>query len=247
MTQFSVSEERIILALDKSPFEANLPVLDSLHGRIKWIKVGMRSVLSEGPSILREINNRNLKIFLDLKLHDIPSTVASTLQNLLPFGFDMITLHIAGGRRMLESCREVVENNGSARKPLLMGVTLLTSLDHTDIRDLGVIYSVAGHVKRLAEIAQQSGCDGVIASGGEVGIIRKSCGDDFRIVTPGIRPGAEIELGSDQRRVMSPGMAIKLGSDQLVVGRPIYGAENPVKAFDDIVGEISSAGRKNSD
>ena len=97
---------------------------------------------------------------------------------------------------MLQACREVVDNNNYKRKPLLMGVTLLTSLDHTDIRDLGVMYSVAGHVKRLAEVAQQSGCDGVIASGGEVKVVRKACGDDFRIVTPGIRPGAEQTTGT---------------------------------------------------
>jgi orotidine-5'-phosphate decarboxylase len=234
--------ERIIVALDKSPFDRNREVLDALKGRVRWVKVGLRSVLAEGPGILDDLNARGLNIFLDLKLHDIPTTVASALENLLPLGFDMITLHVNGGRRMLQACREVVEKVGTNRKPLLLGVTLLTSLDHTDIRDLGVMYSVAGHVKRLAEIAQQAGCDGVIASGGEVKIIRKSCGDDFRIVTPGIRTGATPEPGSDQRRVMSPAEAIELGSDQLVVGRPIYGADDPASAFEEIVREITGTG-----
>jgi orotidine-5'-phosphate decarboxylase len=238
MTEQLSTSERIIIALDKSPFVENLPILDALKNRAAWVKVGLRSVLAEGPRILDNLNERNLKIFLDLKLHDIPSTVASALTNLLPNGFDMITLHVVGGRKMIGALREAVDNYSGVRKPKLLGVTLLTSLDHTDIRDFGVIYSVAGHVKRLSEIAQQSGCDGVIASGGEVKIIRDTCGPDFRIVTPGIRPGAVDEPGSDQRRVMGPGDAIRAGSDQLVIGRPIYGAGDPAKAFDDIVREI---------
>jgi len=235
------ANERIIVALDRSPFSENLPLLDMLRGRARWVKVGLRSILAEGPGILGEPNERGYKIFLDLKLHDIPSTVASSLENLIPYGFDMVTLHVAGGRNMLKACRDVVDESSGPRKPILLGVTLLTSLDQTDIRDLGVMYSVAGHVKRLAEIAQQSGCDGVIASGGEVRIIRKACGDDFRIVTPGIRPGAAPESGSDQRRVMSPVEAIELGADQLVIGRPIYASEDPAKAFDDILAEIEAA------
>lgn len=230
--------ETIILALDRSPFSENIPLMDALEGRAVWVKVGLRSILAEGPSILNVVNSRGYKIFLDLKLHDIPSTVASALENLLPFGFDMVTVHIAGGRNMMNALRETVEKYKGDRKPLIMGVTLLTSLDQTDIRDLGVVYSVAGYVKRLAEIAKQSGCDGVIASGGEVEIVRNACGEDFRIVTPGIRPGGVIEAGSDQRRVMTPKEAIAAGSDQMVIGRPIYGAENPVKAFDDILNEI---------
>ena len=235
------SAERIILALDRSPFSENLPLLDSLKGKLVWAKVGLRSVLAEGPGILAGLNERGLKVFLDLKLHDIPSTVAAALKNLLPLGFDMITLHVAGGRNMMKALRETVDSYEGARKPLLLGVTLLTSLDQTDIRDFGVVYSVAGHVKRLAEIAQQSGCDGVIASGGEVEIVRKTCGDNFRIVTPGIRPGGGTEPGGDQRRVMSPRDAIKAGADQMVIGRPIYAADDPVKVFDEIVKEIEKS------
>lgn len=232
-------DEKIIVALDRSPWSENLKLLDQLDGKAKWVKVGLRSVLAEGPGILDAINRHHVKIFLDLKLHDIPSTVASALKNLLPWGFDMITLHVAGGRRMLEACREAVDAWDGDRKPLLLGVTLLTSLDHTDIRDLGVIYSVAGHVKRLAEVAKLGGCDGVIASGGEVKIVRNSCGENFRIVTPGIRPGAVDDPGSDQRRVMSPEDAISAGSDQLVIGRPIHGADDPAQAFDQILKSIS--------
>lgn len=235
------SAERIILALDRSPFSENLPLLDSLNGKLVWAKVGLRSVLAEGPGILAGLNKHGLKVFLDVKLHDIPSTVAAALKNLLPLGFDMITLHVAGGRNMMKALRETVDLYEGARKPLLLGVTLLTSLDQTDIRDFGVVYSVAGHVKRLAEIAQQSGCDGVIASGGEVEIVRRTCGEDFRIVTPGIRPGGGTEPGSDQRRVMSPRDAIKAGADQMVIGRPIYAADDPIKVFDEIVREIEGS------
>lgn len=232
------TRDRVILALDRSPFSENRPILDGLKGRVRWVKVGLRSILAKGPGILQELNDRGLKIFLDLKLHDIPSTVASALANLLPHGFDMVTLHVAGGRNMLRACRMAVDEYDGDRKPTLLGVTLLTSLDQTDIRDLGVMYSVAGYVKRLAQVAREAGCDGVIASGAEVGVVRKACGDDFRIVTPGIRPGAVPEPGSDQRRVMSPAEAIQAGSDQLVIGRPIYGAENPAAVFDEIVTEI---------
>ncbi|HEX9746463.1 MAG TPA: orotidine-5'-phosphate decarboxylase [bacterium] len=231
-------DERIILALDRSLFSENIALLDKLQGKIKWVKVGLRSVLDEGHSVLDELNKYGVKIFLDIKLHDIPSTVTASLANLMPYGFDMVTLHIAGGRGMLQACRDAVEKFDGDRKPLLMGVTLLTSLDQTDIRDLGVMYSVSGHVKRLAEIAQQAGCDGVIASGGEVKIVRAACGEDFRIVTPGIRPGGVPEPGTDQRRVMGPKEAIDLGADQLVIGRPIHGAVDPSKAFDEILNEI---------
>jgi orotidine-5'-phosphate decarboxylase len=226
------------VALDRSPFSGNLPLLDILEGRAKWVKIGLRSILAEGPGVLEKPNERGYKIFLDLKLHDIPSTVAASLENLIPYGFDMVTLHVAGGRRMIEALKKTADETGGDRRPLLMGVTLLTSLDQTDIRDLGVIYSVAGHVKRLAEIARDSGCDGVIASGGEVKVVRSACGDDFLIVTPGIRPGGTDDPSSDQRRVMSPSEAVQLGSSMLVVGRPIHAADDPGKAFDEIVKEI---------
>ncbi len=238
MTDKIPASERIIVALDRSPFSENLPMLDILKGKAKWVKIGLRSILSEGPGILHHANDGGYKILLDLKLHDIPTTVASSLGNLIPYGFDMVTLHVGGGRRMIEACRKSVDESDDNRKPLLLGVTLLTSLDQTDIRDLGVMYSVAGHVKRLAEIARDSGCDGVVASGGEVKIVRNACGDDFLIVTPGIRPGGKDDPNSDQRRVMSPGEAVKLGSSMLVIGRPIHAAEDPNKAFDDIVKEI---------
>lgn len=204
------------------------------------MKIGLRSILADGPGILKTVNERGLKVFLDLKLHDIPSTVASALENMLPLGFDMVTLHVSGGRNMIKALRDTVDRWPGERKPVLLGVTLLTSLDQTDIRDLGVIYSVAGHVRRMAVIAQEAGCDGVIASGGEVGIIRKACGESFRIVTPGIRPGGSAEAGSDQRRVMSPREAVQAGCDQMVIGRPIYGAPDPAAAFDEIVAEISA-------
>jgi len=238
MTQNPETPGRIIVALDRSPFSGNLPILDVLEGRAQWVKIGLRSILAEGPGILEKANDRGFKIFLDIKLHDIPTTVASSLKNLLPCGFDMVTLHIAGGRNMLKACRDVVDEYDGKRKPLLMGVTVLTSLDQTDIRDLGVMYSVAGHVKRLAEIAKQSGCDGVIASGGEVKIVRNACGNDFKIVTPGIRPGGRDDPFGDQRRVMSPGEAVDIGSDFLVIGRPIHAADDPLAAFNAIVREI---------
>ncbi len=236
------SSERIISALDRSPFSENLPILDALEGKAKWVKIGLRSILADGPGIIGKANDRGFKIFLDLKLHDIPSTVASALENMIPYGIDMMTIHIMGGRNMIKACREIIDKSDDTRKPLLMGVTVLTSLDQTDIRDMGVMYSVAGHVKRLAEMAQQSGCDGVIASGGEVKVIRNACGEDFRIVTPGIRPGGTDDVFSDQRRVMSPSEAIELGSDQLVIGRPIHGADDPLKAYEDILAEIENAG-----
>ena len=231
-------QEKIIVALDLSPFSENFRILEKLKGRAVWVKTGLRTILAEGPGILKELNDQNLKIFLDLKLHDIPTTVASALTNLLPLGFDMVTLHVAGGRNMLKACREAVDNFEGTRKPLLLGVTLLTSLDHTDIRDMGVMYSVPGHVKRLAEIAQQSGMDGVIASGAEISVVRKACGNDFQIVTPGIRPGGSETPGGDQARVMSPREAIELGCNFLVIGRPIIAADDPAKAFDEVVGEI---------
>ena len=232
-------QERIIVALDRTPFRENLSLMQQLKGSAKWVKIGLRSILAEGPEIIETANERGFKIFLDLKLHDIPSTVASALENLLPFGFDMVTLHVAGGRRMIGALREAVERYNGKRKPKLLGVTVLTSLDQTDIRDLGVIYSVAGYVQRLAQMAKEAGCDGVIASGAEVEIVRKACGNDFWIVTPGIRPHGAPSQKDDQRRVMTPREAIEAGCDQMVIGRPIYAADDPLKAFNSILNEIS--------
>lgn len=215
------------------------------HHKIKILKVGSRLFTAGGPALLGKLTRYVSEIFLDLKFHDIPNSVAGAVRAAaeLP-GVRMLTLHACGGSAMMRAARDAV---GSHRgRPKLLAVTVLTSFDATELRRVGIKRSPSEQVLRLAELAQSSGMDGVVASPLEVAAIRKLTGPDFLIVVPGIRPAGaagspgEKSLKDDQRRVATPAVALKAGADYLVVGRPILEAANPVAAAEAVLREMAA-------
>ena len=215
-----------------------LTVVRRVRGAAGLFKVGSQLFTAEGPRAVEKLAGLGLEIFLDLKFHDIPNTVAGAVRVAadLP-GVTMLTLHTSGGGPMLRAAREALE--GRKTRPALLGVTILTSLDPDTLRSIGMTGSTASRAVALARVAQQAGLDGVIASAQEVRAIRRACGPEFLIVVPGIRPGnAEMH---DQSRVATPGEAIRAGANYLVVGRPITGSHDPRAAALAISEEIESA------
>jgi len=231
------AKSRLIVALDLPDRRAALNVLDRLAGHVGYFKVGLELFIREGPKLVEEILDRGQKVFLDLKLHDIPNTVAGAVRSACQLGIDIITLHAAGGPKMLEAAREA--STEFASPPLLLAVTALTSLSSEDARSIGISDAVPCWVERLAGIAKSAGIRGLVASPKELQILRKKYGDYFRIVTPGIRPAGS--PAQDQARAAQPGAAIRAGADFLVVGRPILKAPDPIQAAEQIIEEIKAA------
>lgn len=219
--------ERIIVALDRSRREEILALVESLLGRVGLFKLGLEAFIANGPSIVRDVSAAGGRVFLDLKLHDIPNTVAKATAAAGELGTAMLTLHAAGGTAMIRAAAAV------ETRPLLLGVTMLTSLGDHDIEEIGLTGGAAQNAQRLARLAQGSGADGCIASPKEVEIIREACGPGFLIVTPGIR-GRDDDRG-DQQRTMSAAEAIRAGADYIVVGRPITESPDPRAAAGRIV------------
>ncbi len=221
---------------------------ERLAGKVGAFKVGSQLFTAKGPEALRRVAEFGTGIFLDLKFHDIPNTVAGAVKEAaaLP-GVRMLTLHASGGARMLSAAREAISE--MKEPPKLLGVTILTSMGPSDLREAGMLGSIRNRVLSLARMAQKAGMDGVVASPEEVAAIRKACGDDFLIVVPGIRPeagGKKVKLGQnrkqdDQRRVATPGVAILAGADYLVIGRPILSAPDPSEAASAIAAEVAGA------
>jgi orotidine-5'-phosphate decarboxylase len=230
-------EPRVIVALDYSDAKSALALAGRLSPSECKLKVGKELFTSTGPDLVRQLVKMEFSVFLDLKFHDIPTTVAAACRSAAELGVWMLNVHASGGRKMMESAREAIEQ--SSCKPLLIAVTVLTSMNEMDLRETGVPFSPREQVMRLADLAKQSGIDGVVCSAQEAGQLRKNLGNGFRLVTPGIRPsGAN---AGDQSRIMTPASAILAGSDYLVVGRPITRAENPLSALQSINQEIERA------
>jgi len=237
MTPSHATEPRILVALDFAEVSQALAVVARLHPSACRLKVGKELFTRGGPALVEKMLMQGFQVFLDLKFHDIPHTVAQACKAAAELGVWMVNVHTLGGRRMLEAAREAVEN--TAQRPLLIGVTLLTSLDDGDLRDIGIGGTVEEQVLRLTGLAQQSGLDGVVCSAQEARSLRMRFGPGFCLVTPGIRPtGAATQ---DQRRVMTPLEALRAGSDYLVIGRPITQASDPHAALMAIQAEIASA------
>jgi len=236
------AREQLIVALDVPTAEAGLRLAERLDGHVGAFKVGLENFSAEGPVLARFLAAKGMKVFLDLKLHDIPNTVRSAAREAAHLGVRMFNVHASGGRRMLEAAlagaQEGAQDRGGPR-PLVLAVTLLTSLEAEDLSDLGVAGSPEEVVLRLARLARAAGLDGVVASPRELVALRKAMGRDFVIVTPGIRP-ARAEV-NDQVRIATPGSAIQAGATYLVVGRPITAAADPAAAADAIVAEMEQA------
>jgi orotidine-5'-phosphate decarboxylase len=219
--------DRIIVALDRARREEILHLAERLSGKVGAFKIGLQAFIANGPSIVDDVGRLGGKIFLDLKLHDIPNTVAGATAAVSALGVSMLTIHAAGGEAMIRAAAEV------QGRPLLLAVTMLTSLGEDDLPAIGFSGSSSKNAVRLANLAQTAGADGAIASPREISLIRKACGPDFLIVTPGIRgPG---DVSGDQRRTLSAAEAIAAGADYIVIGRPITDAADPLVAAERIL------------
>ena len=231
--------ESLIVALDVPSAEVALRLVNDLHGAVGGFKVGLELFTAAGPRLVQQLVERGERVFLDLKLHDIPSTVRSAAREAARLGVFMFDVHASGGRKMMEAAREGSLESERTERPLVLGVTILTSLAGADIAEIGWTGEPEAAVWRLAGLAQQSGLDGVVASARESKVIRAACGGSFVIVTPGIRPAG---VGAqDQARAATPADAIEAGADFLVVGRPITQAPDPAAAASAIVAEIEGA------
>ena len=234
-------KDYLIFPLDVPTYEEAIHYIDILKEYVGIFKVGLELFVSTGPKIIEEITQRSgAGIFLDLKFHDIPATVQSAFLAASKYGVKFITVHCDKGEGLL---RSIVENNTSGTK--ILGVTVLTSLDGTDLKKLGYRDKYVNDVTELvmlrAGIARDAGCSGVICSGLEVEKVKASFGLDFIAVTPGIRPAWSLKKTDDQRRVITPEQAIRKGADHIVIGRPIRTADNPAKAAENVLEEIRMA------
>jgi len=228
----------LIVSLDVPSIEESLEIVETLGEVVSFYKVGLELFARSGPGIVEILKKKEKKVFLDLKLHDIPNTVSGAVNAAIAMGADILTLHTLGGFEMMETAQKAVWNQG-AEKPIILGVTILTSLDEAFLKDiLGIKKSLNEEVLDLASIAKSAGLGGVVASAEEVSSIKELCGKDFIVATPGIRPrGTEKD---DQKRFSTPFDAIINGSDYLVVGRPIIKSENMRRAAENIILEIKN-------
>lgn len=232
-----MAQSPLIVALDYEDPGQCLQLVDRLKPEQVRLKVGKELFTTAGPAIVEELQARGFEIFLDLKFHDIPNTVAKAVSAAARLGVWMVNVHVSGGERMLVAAREAVD--AAAHHPLLIGVTVLTSMSADDLRGVGVARSPAEQVVHLAALAQQSGLDGVVCSAQEAASLKQKLGRDFALVTPGIRPAGSD--ANDQRRTMTPAQALTAGSDHLVIGRPITAAADPAHACEEIIASLNPA------
>ena len=225
-------QDKIIIALDVPDTDGALRLLDSLGDPPALCKIGLELFTAEGPSVIKAVQDRGSRVFLDLKFHDIPNTVAHAVKSASGLGVAMTTLHALGGPVMLEAAAKAAEGS----ELLLLAVTVLTSMNAAQLSSTGISVEPREQVLRLAGLASDAGIGGVVCSPLEVNAIRTSLGNDLRIVTPGVRP--TWAAAGDQKRVMTPSEAVNAGSDWLVIGRPITAAENPREAYAKVVAEL---------
>lgn len=234
MSEAKTADPKVIVALDFSSADEALNLARRLDPAQCRVKVGKELFTRAGPALVEQLQQMDFELFLDLKYHDIPNTTAQACRAAAELGVWMVNVHALGGRRMMEAAREAVTN--SRHQPLLIAVTILTSLDGPELAEVGLTGEPVDNVVRLARLAEASGMDGVVCSPQEVSTLREIVADDFRLVTPGVRPaGAAV---GDQKRITTPGDAIRLGSSYLVVGRPITQAEDPLAALAAINAEL---------
>ena len=226
----TLSEPRIIVALDYDNSNSALALADQLNPNQCRLKVGKELFVAAGPQLVKSLSDRGFDVFLDLKFHDIPNTVAKAVSAAADLGVWMTNVHASGGTRMMTAAREAVENHGGDM--LLIAVTVLTSMDDSDLQQVGVKSVVKDQVLALATLTKHAGLDGVVCSAQEATHLKQQLGQDFKLITPGIR--LTDSASDDQRRIVSPAQAIEQGSDYLVIGRPITQAENPMQMLQKI-------------
>ncbi|NIR27649.1 MAG: orotidine-5'-phosphate decarboxylase [Gammaproteobacteria bacterium] len=236
MTNSTANDSKIIVALDFEQEADALALVDRLEPSRCRLKVGKEMFTRNGPKLIEKLVAKNYDVFLDLKFHDIPNTVAGACRSAAELGVWMINVHALGGKRMMAAAREALEQGSN--KPLLIGVTILTSMGEADLVQIGLSGTPADNVSRLALLAEEAGLDGVVCSPKEVALLRETVKADFKLVTPGIRP-AWAEKG-DQTRITTPADALRLGSDYLVIGRPITRADDPLEALAKIEDELAN-------
>ncbi|EGL54754.1 orotidine-5'-phosphate decarboxylase [Methylophaga aminisulfidivorans MP] len=225
-----MSDPRIIVALDYATANDALQMADQIDPKRARVKVGKELFTRSGPSVVTDLVSRGFDVFLDLKYHDIPHTVAKACAAAADLGVWMLNVHTLGGAAMMEAAREAVDS--ASTQPILIGVTLLTSMDQTTFEQIGLSGNMSDTVIRLAKMAKSSGLDGIVCSAQEASALRENLGDAFQLITPGIRPAGS-DVG-DQHRIMTPKQAIEAGSHYLVIGRPITAASDPMQALADI-------------
>ena len=230
------ARDRLIVALDVPDAASALGLVERLEGQAGMLKVGKQLFTAAGPTLVRNLVDRGERVFLDLKWHDIPNTVAGAVRAGAGLGVHLLNVHALGGRRMMQAASDALGLHSETR---LLAVTILTSHDDESLIEVGVEGPVPAAVVRLARLAREAGAHGVVASPLEIAIIRELLGQDFLVVTPGIRSAGS--ASDDQARLATPGAALTAGADYLVVGRPITGAESPARAAADIVAEMAAA------
>ena len=226
----------IVVALDFDNRAQTLELVERLDPARCRLKIGKELFTSEGPQLVEAMQNKGFDVFLDLKFHDIPNTCAKAVAAAANLGVWMVNVHASGGERMMNAAREALDK--FQQKPLLIGVTVLTSMEQSDLAGIGLNVEPQEQVKRLAQLTQKSGLDGVVCSAQEAVMLKELCGPEFKLVTPGIRPSFAVQ--GDQRRVMTPSEAMNAGVDYMVIGRPITQAKDPIEALTLIEQELSA-------
>jgi len=231
----NINDPKIIVALDYADAASALKLVNQLNPALCRLKVGKELFTAVGPQFVEELTRANFGVFLDLKFHDIPNTVAKACSAASNLGVWMLNVHASGGLEMMQAARQAVNNSDT--KPLLIAVTVLTSMNQASLNQVGIQTDLATHVLNLAKLTQQAGLDGVVCSALEATTLRNQLGNDFCLVTPGIRPAHANQ--DDQSRVVTPADALKNGASYLVIGRPITQAANPLKALEAIHAECA--------
>lgn len=231
-----VSASPILVALDYADKNAALAFADSISPQDCRLKVGKEMFTLFGPEFVRALHDRGFEVFLDLKFHDIPNTAARAVVAAAELGVWMVNVHASGGERMMSAAREALMPYGKDA-PLLIAVTVLTSMEKADLEGIGIMQAPADYAERLARLTHNCGLDGVVCSAQEAVRIKSACGPAFRLVTPGIRP--EGSAAGDQRRIMTPRQAVQAGVDYMVIGRPITQSQNPTATLRDILNSLA--------
>jgi orotidine-5'-phosphate decarboxylase len=229
-------KEKILLVLDVSSKEEAMKLVRPLYEHVGMFKVGMQLFTAEGPSLVREIVDLGGKVFLDLKFHDIPNTVSHGVLEAAKLGVSLMTIHAAGGRAMMETVAKELQDKFGSRKPMVVAVTVLTSLNEAGLAEVGLARPMSQQVVAMAKLAEECGIAGVVCSPQEIHLVRQAVGPNFKIVTPGIRmPG---QSANDQQRLATPREALTAGADYIVVGRAVTASPDPRQALDALIQSV---------